>query len=399
MTEYCIFQKDFDPFLYLQKPLDLNKDFKFNSKRFIEHGAQIPTIFSEKYYLEFSIHSGFLNIIKQKFNIDIILENDYLQLFIFISKFSKIKYYRILVKSKEKISNYFVDNSKSEDLDEYANYCASHDNIFALKKLIKRGINLSYDELLDEACDYDSNFKVFKFLLENGATSQKFTNLEKSFFNNNSRLINYIKKCKEENDIESLNFYLKRYPNLITPQNLDNFSFKLADKIYSEEFSTFLKDKIEMIISNQGFNNKHFLRDLELINSIIENCYKNFTDSAINSENISIVAEYVEKILELGFKINLNKAFIMSCMFKDEKLAKLCLDSGVDVDIDNGMGLYISQWKGMSESFIKLLLSYNPRIKKIIDFSIGHTDCDIFLISDYFKSLKRQNIPYLIVEN
>ena len=58
MAEYCIFQDKFEPYIYLNKPLNKNKD------RIIEHGAQIPSNFVIIKNLINFCDEGYLNKLK-----------------------------------------------------------------------------------------------------------------------------------------------------------------------------------------------------------------------------------------------------------------------------------------------------------------------------------------------
>ena len=173
MSEYCIFQKDFDPFLYLQKPLYLNKDFNLNSKRFVEYGAQIPSKFSNNFTIKNKIDHGFLNCLSKHIDHIYIYSMDYLTLLKFLNP-PEFIHYGICYGGKL-ISKYVCDLLPNIARRELLIHSVFHDNYESTFLLLQKGIDLQdFDEESEflmtplEAALENLNFKIAEVLINFG---------------------------------------------------------------------------------------------------------------------------------------------------------------------------------------------------------------------------------------
>ena len=204
MAEYCIFQQNFDCFLYLNKPLNLNKDFEFNKKKLIEHGAQIPSkfsiIFSEEECVDHGYLNGLIYIIKflrdpENYYYDLNLrqfyENDYLQLLIFVG-INDVDT-NMFIYGKSKILNHFGSNLSTLKYSSLLTLSIKYINYEAAQFLIEKGgLDKSYNSIHVREAVYTGNLKMVKLTVENGGVFNTEVIVSSAITHCNLPILNYF---------------------------------------------------------------------------------------------------------------------------------------------------------------------------------------------------------------
>ena len=180
MAEYSIFQENFDPVLYLKRPLILSEGFDFNKQRIIEHGSQIPSKFYNNFTEEHeNIDHGYLNLLNDYDDKEYIYKNDYLELIKFLNREDilengtkyggpKVSYYvfKIIKNNVDNLDTSLDDeyNSAFDDyIFDYVNDAIKYKNKYILKLLVD-SFDLK-DLMVEMFFDSLSNYKEVKFLL------------------------------------------------------------------------------------------------------------------------------------------------------------------------------------------------------------------------------------------
>ena len=168
MAEYSIFQKFFEPSIYIARGFCKLK--KLKKSKIQEFGSQVPSKLCKKYSNEESIDHGYLNCIKVKDESTEIymFKNDYLHLLIFCKK-EIIENRNTFNYGGIKIFNY-VFNKKVFDNDfekdaSFLRMSIFFNNLIFVRELIKKGANTKY---ILETAIIKNNYEICKLALEFG---------------------------------------------------------------------------------------------------------------------------------------------------------------------------------------------------------------------------------------
>ena len=423
MSEYCVFQKFFDPFLYLQKPLDLNKDFESNKHKIIEHGCQIPSKFIDNYSQEENLDLCSLNKIKKnELKIKYILKNDYLELFIFFKLHDKI--YLILDNEivGKKIINYLCDNYPNElykyrydfakimikkpgffTSDDFI-YFNNKSNFDMVKLLINNGVDTSNQDLIRKYC---GNYQNLKFLIDKG-------------FKNHNYIPFY--KCCEHGMYKNFKLLLKNgntefsvsESNIIFETAIESQNFHLVRLLIYYGFHEDFKKNITLnspcnnvirLLIKHGFNvtnnlepESHPLCDWNKSQKEIDEIVNSSSEDIINGyfyHSYKIAKSIIKKYKNLNFE----EFAPFTCELKNYKTLKLLIKNGIDINMEDGELLIISCKTG-NLKIVNLLINNGAdvavRDNEPLIISIKNEDLKLLnLLINNGADLKcRNNMPY-----
>ena len=170
MVEYFIFTKYFSPVTYLIRPLNLDKSYKFNKPRIIEHEGQIPSKFKNKINFPINIDEGYLNCLQ---NLTIkqyiyLYKSDYLQLILFLKHKNLLEYGTKY--GGPNVSHYVFNIFKHNTykLNDYLLVATKYRNKYMVKLLVD-SFELDIDSAFEISCEVGS-FEIAKCLIEKGAS-------------------------------------------------------------------------------------------------------------------------------------------------------------------------------------------------------------------------------------
>lgn len=382
MDEYFLFQKIFDPFIYINDRKQINKE------NLIKHGGQIPSFFRENYILEELIDHGFLNLLKKNEKLEdlkiYLYEQDYLQLFLFLRfqvSFTKMSKY-----GKEKILRFFINNL----LEEYIYFFLDFDNLIALHLYLENGLVITKNHYL-YACRF-SGLKIINFLFNNGylinvdciENSLENKNIEVFKFLINKgiivtpRCVNIILRSSRFDTVKMLEFLIENNTNLTDGNNLVfacrycNFEvIKIlldngADVNYNNSLCLFtacenLNFNVLKLLIEKGanINNGIFIFACKqgltkLVKFLIEkNCIVT-NDALIHSNtNYDIIKILIGKGLDVNYSDG--ECLIQAVEFCNYDTIDLLLKNGANLNVRNGEAMKIA--KNMGNNFLIELLS------------------------------------------
>lgn len=383
MAEYCIFQKDFDSYLYIQR--EDNWIHNFNKQKILEFAAQIPKKLCKFFSDEEKIDHGYLNCLQKvnhKKDLQLyVLKNDYLNLTIFLKIFNKENIDKLLPESGLKITKYFFEYINSSNIESFLVHSVETGNYYIVNRIIDEGYNFEEDE---------------KYIFLNKAFIRKNYNIAELLLTKLRYSQDEIEDSVLDAKLEAVKFLLKKGYKITRQINL-------ADACFCVNY-----ELVQLLIDNgcRNFINTNAVllsvSNIKILELLIQNGADITGKEYLMFKN-SCIEGYIEIVKYLfNESFNLPECFTLACKYENLGIVKFLVKNGVDVNCDNNRGFIIACCKNIeivkylvkngvniqAQNNLGLVQAFDRSKKEIFLFLIEN-GANINSLGDYMPKLKK----------